>query len=404
MSPASLACLGARLVLLLALGLAGTGCRSMAIEAETLPFHVAVVPLERELPPAASGAPDELRFDTLALTAELAAELEGLSFTRVTRLELPPGVSLPEFEGWPAAEREAHWLAAAEACGADVLLCSTFRAAPHVRAERGSTFWGTFFDGLFKINAVYVGTGIAYGFSAFLTVWLWDLDDRVLHFEVSIDASLQALAPLLDRASETSLANRRAELVRVFMYDSDATLSFHERSGWAGHLLSLVVPGTFLPSAESRLRESLREAIGESLTEVLVQEVEFRKAELLRGNELFPFEVTELRFARTDGAELALQAEVELDTARVDRMDGYRVWVGEELVADAPFGPGVPHGDQREHYRVFVPVPGAGSTPVRLEIRDGALQQGVRTFTLVKGRTGKRNEKELEMDLPETRR
>ncbi len=395
----------ARLLLLLGFGLASTGCAGVVVEAETLPFHVAVIPFEREASSTSSSVPDELGFDSAALTGELAEELEGLSFTRVTRLELPPDVAPDEFERWPAAAREAHWLAAAEACHADVLLHTTFRAAPGVRTRlEGGAFWGTFWDGLFKFGAVVSGTGAAYGFSGFLTVFLWGQEDRALRFDVGIDASLQTLAPLLDRASETSLANRRAELARVFVYDSDALISFHERSGWVGHLFSFAIPGALLPSRERRLRQSLRESIGAYLTKVLVQEIEFRKAELLGGNELFPFEVTVLRFARTDGGELALQAEVELATASVDRMDGYRVWVGDELVADAPFGPGEPLGNQRERYRVFVPVPGAGSTPVRLELRDGGLQQGLRTFTLVKGSTGRRNEKQLEIELPEARR
>jgi hypothetical protein len=392
---------------LLALFVSLASCASSALEAETLPLHLALIPFERAAPADADGADtaevdpaeDGLQFDTDSLSRELSRALDGLSFTRVTLLAPPPDVPAAEFARWSEAARDEHWLRAAEAAGADVLLRAALRAAPAVHTSfKGKATPMVLLDTLFKI--AFYSTGQGFFVIASFSAAGWSLEDRDARFDVGIEASLQALGPLLDRTSEVSLANRRAELVRVFVYDSDAVLTFHERSGVLGHLFSIFLPGALLPSSGSRQRQSLREAIGEYLTKVLVQELEFRKSDVLRGNGLFPFQVTELRLRNTDTPTPALDSTVLLTTESVDRLDGYRVWVGEELVADAGFEPGEHVGEHLERFHLHVPLPALGSALVRLEIRDGAVRQGVRTFTLLPGVTGRRTSYKLTMSLP----
>ena len=101
--------------------LVSAACSGTRVAAEALPFHLAVVPFDVIEQPAGKGM---LGFDGGELARELGGTLDGLTFTEVTVLGLPPGVPAAEFAAWPREERERHWIESASASGADVLLLS----------------------------------------------------------------------------------------------------------------------------------------------------------------------------------------------------------------------------------------------------------------------------------------
>lgn len=391
--------------------LALLGCRSTTprVQAETLPFHLAVIPFDSApLPDGPSRAPTERDLDyALLLEGDALARgftemLDGLSFTEVTLLEPPADVTPEDFARWPRARQDEHWLAAARGCAADLVLQAEVRADPRATWSRGPEMPGTLGADLFwKVGVAVSQNFWTAAFSAFYAWTAWDNADRSYRFDVGLDGALHELAPLLDPRSDAHLANRRAELMRVFVYDSDADLAFAERSGFLGHAASFVVPGTLLASNDAVEHENLREAIAEYIGKVFVQELEFRKLVLLQGNGLFPFSVERLAIVGAGEGGFALDVEVLLRTETVDAMEGYRLWMDDELVCDAEFGAATPAGDARVRHRLLLPLPRLHPLArIRLEVRDGAARQNVRTFTLRMGRTGHLASKELEMDLP----
>jgi len=393
------------LVCVLLLLLLASACGAPRITAETQPYHMAIVPFDLSVLPPAEDAREEdlpLRFEGDALARVFGELLDGLSFSRVTVLEPPREVPAAEFAAWPSERREAHWIDAAAACRADLLLQADLRLSPKLeRSFVGSSLLAATWDGLLKYAAWATGNVVAVALSASVSISAWDNADRSYRFEVGIDGSLHELAPLLDPASEASLGNRRAELLRLFVYDSDARLSFVERAALWEVPLSFLVPSTLLAGSTRTEHESLREVIAEYLAKVFVQELEFRRGELLRGGDLCPFEVRRLDLREGPGG-LSLGGELELATDVIDRMGGYRIWIGDDLVVERAFDPPAARaGAPRGHYAFEAELPRVDpDVPIRLEIRDAAPRQNVRTFTLRAGRTGRRAERPLAFDLP----
>jgi len=381
-----------RLATLLALLAPLASCVSPRIEAEAeiQPFHLAVIPFD----PAP--AQSELAFREGELARAFADMLDGLSFSEVTLLTPPAGVAPDEFAHWPAERREAHWLAAARDCRADLVLDAQARLASGLSSTVTPTGWGTLaLDSLFKLGALASGYTTAMCIaSGLITLTTWNDADREYRYGVGFDGTLHELGPLLDPGRDADLSNRRAELMRVFVYDADAELDFDRRAGFLLHMSSFVLPSVMLPSSPERELTSLRKFVGAHLGKVFVQEVEFRKSVLLQGNELFPFAVERLELVR-GGTGTALAVEVRLHTAIVDSMDGYRLWVDDALVSEGGFAPPVlGEGDAR--YALLLPLPElAPQARVRLELRDGAARQDVRTFTLRADRAGRWGRKVL---------
>jgi hypothetical protein len=388
----------------LALALVASACRGPRLEAEPLPFHVAVVPVEvrleaAELPAGASPGLSILSLDAVEVSREACALLDGLAFSRVTLLAPPTGIEPAEFAAWPVQQREEHWLAATRAAGADLLLLARFDLDPRVRTTvPGGAMVSGFFEGLLKLG-IY-GTPLnGYSGSLLLGVtWLaLRRDDRRHEFSASLDVTV--LDPRSLEARAGAPAAHGPPLVPIRTYRMQEVSDLRERTGWFGRLVSLVVPGVFLPSQERRLARTLRERVAEGLLAQLVTELELRRRELLRADGLYPFQVAELSLRATPGGH-ELRCVFELDTTTFDAMDGYRVWVDGEPHQEGALPEPTPVAAERARYECVVPLADlAPEALVRLELRDAAPRQHVRSFTLRADTSGRRVEKPLVLDL-----
>jgi len=390
-----------RLVLALASAFLALACQGPSVTAEVLPFHLAILPFD-EVAGAGGYLPEEsLHLERSAFARGLASLLDGLSFSAVTVLAPPDGVSAQEFASWSSERRQAHWLAAAEACQADLMLQAEVEPVRQFNYDMEANA-GAYWDGLWKFVTYEVSEPVAWWLNGVFTLGRWPVHDRSYRFQTSFACTLHELGALLDPAGGADLANRRAELLRTFDIDSDAELEFVQRVGWFKQLLSFFVPAVLIPSTASVESRSLREAIAGQMAKSFVQELEYRKRELLRGNGLFPFEVERLALFGTP-AQPQLVVEVVLHTEIVDALEGYRVWSDGALLADAEWPAPTPAGPDRQRYRLELHLPALRpASRVRLEVRDVAAKQNVRTFTLVLGRTGRTRERELAFELPDT--
>jgi hypothetical protein len=388
------------------LGLLATACKT-TIAAETLPFHVAIVPFEitglgREVGEGGGSVGTLLLgFEGGEVAREFGALLDGLTFTDVTVLSFPPGLTAAEVAGWPRERRERHWIDAASACGADLLLLGEIELDPHVETSVvSSSLLTASLEGLLKAGLYVNFTPVGAGVVTFLSLLGWNQDQRTHVLRAAFDGSLLELGPLLDRTTEADLGNRRTQLLRSLEYETDLVSTFSDRQGWLGHVLSIFLPGGFFPSDRDVLARHLRESVAENVLAGLVEELEFRKRELLHGEGLFPFRVESLALARGAGKHV-LSAEIALTTATIDAMDGYRLWIDGQLTADAGFGAPLTRERGLARYDLRVPLERlAPEAVLRLELRDGAPRQNVRTFTLRPERTGRRSERKLAIHLP----
>jgi hypothetical protein len=392
------------------LALLVSACRTTMLEAEVMPFHLALAPFDvLELsqvarPPAeeaASPGKPLLGFEGAELAREFGRALDGLSFSAVTVLALPEGVTATEFARWPRARSERHWIESASACGADLLLLAEIEFDPLVRATvLAGSMLRALNDGLFKA-AAYTGlSALSASVSLLMTVIEWGSDERRHSLRAGFDGTLLELGPLLDEASEADLGNRRTQLVRSLEYETDVIATFSDRQSWLGHLLSIFIPGALFPSNPVVLARHLRESIAEGVLAGLVEELEFRKHEILQGEGLFQFRVERLALERADDGS-TLCAEIVLSAGAVDVMDGYRLWLDGELVRAASFGPPRSRAGGVARYELRLPL---GVVPaqalLRLELSDGAPRQNVRTFTLRPELTGARHTRTLALHLP----
>jgi len=389
-----------RLLSVLVPALLAAACQGPTVTAEALPFHLAILPFE-EVAGEGGDLPEEsLQLERIAFARGLAALLDGLSFSAVTVLAPPGDVSAQEFASWSVERRQAHWLSAAQACQADLLLQAEVEPVRQFDSDMEVNA-GAYWDSTWKLVTYQASESLAWWLNGVFTLGRWRVHDRSYRFQTSFACTLHELGALLDPAGGADLANRRAELLRTFDIDSDAELEFRARVGWFKHLLSFFIPAAMIPSTPSIERRSLRETIAGQMAKSFVQELEYRKRDLLRGNGLFPFEVERLALLGTPAAP-QLVVELVLHTEVVDALEGYRVWSDGALVADAEWPAPTPAGTDRQRYRLQLRLPALRpASRVRLEVRDVAAKQNVRTFTLVPGRTGFTRERELAFELPD---
>jgi hypothetical protein len=222
----------------------------------------------------------------------------------------------------------------------------------------------------------------------------WKRDERSHRLHVRLDGALLDPDALLDPSEGADPENRRAQLARSFHYETAIKTNFDERQGWLGHLLSFPIPGAIFPSDRDVLARTLREELGARLLRRFVKDVEFQKGELLAGADLYSFRVVRMALEH-DGSAARLHCALELDPTSIDRMDGYRLWIDGELVREGDL---TEAGSGRQE--LDLPLPGlASDSVVRVELRDGAPRQHVRTFTLRPDRTGRRAGREFTLEL-----
>ena len=148
--------------------LVGSGCKSQTVQdAEPLPFHVALIPVETRMVESESTAKGgetdlSLELDGGGFSRELATALDGTCFSKVSLLE-------PSTSAASAAPREV-WLEGAQALNADLVLEATLSYDEEIRTSLNDKFW---------LNLPLCTRSAAPG--------TWFVNDRSYHFDVRLD-------------------------------------------------------------------------------------------------------------------------------------------------------------------------------------------------------------------------
>lgn len=391
------------LLLLISAGLLAS-CSSTKVPARVLPFHVAVLPFEaiestalREIEGSPAGF--DLQVDGAALAREVADQLDRFAFTRVSSLEYPAGVEATDFHRWPAAQRAAWWRETAEASQADLVLSGQVRYDPTVHSKFARSGLGAIWLQSVSISLGGLALRRSVDWLLLLVLGLeaseWWREDRLYLVEVGLECTLHEVSVLGDDGAGASLVNRQARLAGAAAFRDQVKMPFHQRASGLDYPLSLLVPAPFLGGSKEKEHRNLRQTLANELLGDWVRQLALREAELLGGGGVLPYEVEALRLERRE--PWTLVGQVRLDTRVLDLMDGLRVRVDGGNTLEVPLETGPVPGV----FPFEVPLPQVteGST-VRLEVRDGGLRQGVRTFSFIAGLTGTRVERALQVELP----
>ena len=122
-------------------------CSTSKIEAQALPFRVAVAPLAVREITSEVDRPGRLvnyrlEFSGDQVASAIAEELDAFAFSEVVTLGLPEGVEKAEFAAWLPAVQSEYLLAEAKASGVDLILTGEVLFSPFVRyvGARGSEY------------------------------------------------------------------------------------------------------------------------------------------------------------------------------------------------------------------------------------------------------------------------
>ena len=305
-------------LLILASAVLGVACTSTPEDegssAPSLPFHVAILPVEElelrapDLAPTGEATDMRLALDADGVATALEAQLGGGTFTRVSRL--PAG---------------ADPVAAGRAERADLLLEVSLRYAEPIWRERLVSGWTNFL--LFALGGPFVTRQ----------------RDFAYHAEAELQASLYELGAI--DGVRVRLGDSRA---RVFLSEArfeGVPLSYNERrEGSSGWWKALFVPSGFLAKQSPALEQNLAAAVPTSLAEDLAADVRRESASLLDRGPLggFALDVESVTAERESDGFLRVRGAVLVPTgSRFERMRRVRLLLGEAL-GEEDFGEGTP--------------------------------------------------------------
>lgn len=292
------------------------GCAGPAKKSElVLPFHVAVVPIELALPfdPSEvdqSTQAKRLSVEPVALSKHLAATLGKRCFTRATLLEPPHDLSREEFAGWSTQQRDAYWITAGAAAGADLIATGELRVGRMLEGEINEKFW---------LNLpLFVCGGPACYF----------VDDRTYQAEARLDVWIFDLPPLAAR--QASIDDGRAELAHVQSRFHGATLDFWDRAGAdAGSLAeSILIPAGLLARNGARVDRAVAAKAVAELVEGVRSELQSESMDVLVAKRLSDFYVDPRSILLSENGFLRFRGDVILRRGEIERIDTWRLQAG----------------------------------------------------------------------------
>ena len=341
---------------LLACGLAAAGCRSAPVDEAApsfarLPFHIAVLPIERidipigEFPEDAEPTDMQLYINAAELEQAIADELARTAFSRVSLLG-----------------PDADPVALGRAERADLLLEFTLRYTEPIWRERLVSGFTNFL--LFAVGGPFV-TGQR---------------DFRYHADAQLQASLYDLGAI--DGERVRIGDARA---RVFLAEASfegVELNYNERrKGSSGWWKALFVPSGILAKQSDALEQNLRERVPRSLAENLAFDVQRDRERLVdRGPASgFGLDPDSVRIDRDLDGQVTLRGEVSIPAgSRVNAMRQIRALVGESLVEGSFGSPTFQDGTQRIPFRVRAPRAGRY---LSLELEAGTRDRVRRTYT-----------------------
>ena len=348
----------------------------------TLPFHVAILPVEvtaeAEAPAPVGEDPPEvaeevtLVFNETDVTAGLTQALGERCFVLATPLTYREEVGRDEFLARPPAEQDRHWIQAAQDIRADLLVSAQLVHREQVRTDINNSFW-------LNLPLFLLGGPMTYF-----------VDDRSYYLDAELDVELFELQPLVSQT--TTLENQDARLQRIDSDIQEARLDFLDRADHAGHYaLSIIVPSGLLATESEEVAVELQAAMIDALVSEVVRKIDDQSSLLVQADDLVDFHMIpeDLRVVRADeGYEL--QGEVLLRRRRnaAPSMGTGRLQWGEASSAQVRFedftveeSQGRRDGYLRYPFRFPLPDDELPSV-ARLTLTDGSADQKSRTYHL----------------------
>jgi hypothetical protein len=311
-------------LLLPLLGLAGCASQPALTEENRLPFHVALVPVTVTTQDVASAElQDQSEDDTILdftidgdlVSRELSSELRRAAFVRVTLLDRPAAEGQGASAGETGIEEvdPSWWIEQARASGADLLLVPTVSHSPGIRQERGA--W-------YITIPVFLFTGPV----------SWIVKDRRYEADVTLTAVVHNVNGL---RSVAAYEEESAIVVDAETRFKETNLKFTDRAeSPLSYLNSIIWPAGWLVSRTDSARESTTRKAVAVICEQITRELALaKKDDLVRAPLRCNHYVEEgtVSLVRTAPDSVQFEADLLLNTARVDRLKSYQI-----LAASAP--------------------------------------------------------------------
>ncbi len=337
------------------------------LERRTLPFHIAIVPMEEptvgavssgELPGKQTAMRLELSQDEI--TEAVRGALREYCFSAVTVL------AREDFEQTADAfERQRLALEQARDVGADLLIELDLRYDPEIYREKSPTFWLNYPLFLFAGPANWFIGDQRYFADAELTTTVFDRH--------------------VMEAGNMSIGDPAARVVAASSRYTQTELDFTDRSDGIKHYVSgFLIPSGFLGRESESTQQEIHAKVIADLRTQVVQGIQSRRRELLRAEWISPVFLDPGQVQmRRDGNDVVVAGSVQLrEGGLAERVHRIVLSVGTEAVAveptDAPTA-GEP-GYRALRFEARVPVD-PGAETLRIECEAGSRDRFIRSYT-----------------------
>ena len=252
-------------------------------DSEPLPFHVAVVPVQKTITSNAfladlsiEQAQDlVLTIDDAEMTQRLVQAVRASGGNGRGRFMVFTALPLPsDAEGWNPEDYESYWVQSAEAVDADLLLSCDLEYSEAVATETNGQF-------ILNIPLFLLGGPMTYF-----------VNDRTYYVDASLTGQLYDLSSF--RGSES--IESTAFVTRVTTAFKETTMDFIQRtelSDATSVLASFLIPSGFLASETDAVNLNLRDAVIGGLAGGLATELRRKHEDILLARRLGGFWIEE---------------------------------------------------------------------------------------------------------------
>jgi len=269
----------------------------------SLPFHVALIPLQVDEAGETEADGDlTVHIDAERADSALLLRLDRECFAVATLLRVPSDVDPADFAALEQKERDALWVAAARAAGADLILEGRLTYEPRFTTSSNEKFW-------LNLPLFLLGGPFCYF-----------IDDRSYRGRGNLRATLHDLPPLL--AGRATLDDGRARILDVETTFRETELDFLDRvDGLLPMTASLLVPAGLLQRAGPRVSERLAEQLLEELCDQAAADIRRSRGTVAKAERTESFYLDPAIDVLRDDEGPALHASVLLNPNEADRIE-----------------------------------------------------------------------------------
>lgn len=335
------------------------------LETRSLPFHVAILPMQEatigrvsdgELP----GKPTDLRLelDEALVTEQISDALAEYCFSEVTIL------SLDGLESVDGFGRERALLDQAKSLGADLVVDLDLRYDAEVYRKNSSTFW------------------LNFPLFFFFSPSNWFVGDQSYFADVELVTSVYDLHGI--EAGSFAVGDAGGRVVSASSRFSGSEVDFWNRStGLKDYATSILIPSGFLARESENANAAIEKRVIEELREQVVQGLQSRSGELVQADWIAPvFILPEDVRVSSEGDDVLVSGIVRLrEGALAERVEELVLDAGGELVRVRPDRT---EGDSEElqawAFEASVPR-GEEAECLKLRCEAGSRDRYVRSYT-----------------------